>query len=77
MLLGADAAAAEARSAGLYISWLCLDSSETYQCTLRRCEDLPFVNTARRTLYVRRGKGKTIEAAIRDAMRDDFADILG
>lgn len=77
MLTGADGAAAEAWAAGLCIASIMLDESQTYRCTMRRQSDLPFLKTARRTVYVRRGKGKTIEAAIRDAMADDFADILG
>lgn len=77
MAIGADAAAEEAQRAGMYVSWLCLDESGHYQCTMRRVADQPFMKNTTRTVYVRRGKGKTIEAAIRDAMQDDFADILG
>jgi hypothetical protein len=74
---GADAAVADARAAGLSIAYIRLDEAEVYHCSLRRLGDVPFLKTERRTVYVRRGRGKTIEAAIRDAMADDFADILG
>lgn len=77
MATGADAAAEDARAQGMYVSWLCLDESGQYQCTMRRLSDQPFMKNNVRTAYVRRGKGKTIEAAIRNAMLDDFADVLG
>lgn len=75
--MSADAAAAEARTKGMYVSLITFESSDLYQCTLRRLQDRPFFDSDRRTVYVRRGKGKTIEAAIRNAMQDDFVDILG
>lgn len=73
----ADAAAAEARAKGMYVSLITFETSDLYQCTLRRLQDRPFLNSDRRTVYVRRGKGKTIEAAIRNATLDDFLDVLG
>jgi hypothetical protein len=77
MALGADAAAEDAQRAGMYVAQIVLDSGGQYCATLRRLRDQPFMTNRSRTLYVRRGKGRTIEAAIRNAMLDDFADILG
>lgn len=76
-MLAEDRAANLAWNAGMYVACLAMDSGEIYHATLRRRGDLPFMTSSHRTQYVRRGRGKTIEDAIRDAMRDDFADILG
>lgn len=76
-MLAEDSAAKFAWDAGMYVASVSIDSGETYTATLRQRGDLPFMTSARRTLYVRRGRGKTIEEAIRNATLDDFADILG
>ncbi|QXV73572.1 hypothetical protein [Rhizobium phage RHph_X2_30] len=65
------------RERGMYVSWLCQDSGDQWQCSLRRQYDLPFVQTKARTVNVRRGRGPTMAAALKAAMADDFLDILG
>ncbi|AEG53136.1 hypothetical protein [Sinorhizobium meliloti] len=65
------------RERGMYVSWLCQDSGDQWQCSLRRQYDLPFVQTKARTVHVRRGRGPTMAAAINAAVADDFLDILG
>lgn len=76
-VIGADAAALKALAQGLYVDHVSFGSDHIWTATVRRRHDLPFSKTTRRTLYVRRGRGKTIEAAIRDALLDQFEDVLG
>ena len=75
--VGADAAVLEAKKRGFYVSDVWFDTDDTWIARLRRLGERPFMHSQSRTIYARRGRGVTIEAAIRNAMLDQFEDVLG
>ena len=59
---------------GYYLSWACMDSGQQFQVNLRRRDELPVSRNARTSVFVLRGRGRTIGAAVHAAM--DFESVV-